>query len=222
MRCGWVLAGLLALLFGCRSSLLPDPAGTATPTVRAAELAKGFWGHSGLAVQGRYFAVLEHSGQLQTFQGMLIIDTEQHQARLVALSDLGAQLFDLRCTAGETTTLSTLPHPGLSGFRGRVANAVRQMLLSHLPGARDEVAEGEELLLRRCQGRHCLVSGFSADGGRLLFKEYQRERELWRTMFSNFIIMDGYEIPTRFDYVDSVQGFALRMEWDPVRRVGNL
>lgn len=217
MKYPLLLAALLVLLCGCAVPSL-DPPGTAAPSAQSEALVGSFWGHSGHLFQGRYSAVLEWDDNLVTFQGVLVVDTLQRQARLVALSDLGARLFDVTLTPEQTSVHTSLPHLGISRLRKRVATAVRRMLLTHLPGIRDDVTLDTQPRLSRCSHDVCLVCGFDPDTGLLLYKHYRTRQPLWRVTFSDYRQSGGYQVPRRFAYNDSHEGDSLTMEWNPERK----
>lgn len=217
MRSRWLTAVLLLALCGCAAKVI-DPPGTAAPSRCSRSLSQEYWGNRGQVWQGRFGAALEGDGQVFTFHGVLVTDTRQGQVRMLALSDLGMRLFDVTWTGGESSVHAALPHPGLWRLRERIAIAVRRMLLSHLPGPRDEVASGEEILLRRCAGDACLVSAFDGDSGDLLYKEYAASQPLWRVTFSDYRGRGGCRVPSRLCYVDSEQEFTLTLEWNPDRK----
>lgn len=212
-----LLAALLVLLCGCAVPSL-DPPGTAAPTPQSEALVGSFWGHSGHRFQGRYSAVLEWDDNLVTFQGVLVVDTLQRQARLVALSDLGAKLFDVTLTPDQTSVHTSLPHLGISRMRKRVVTAVRRMLLTHLPGMRDGVTLDTQTRLSRCSNDVCLLCGFDPVTGLLLYKQYRSRLPLWNATFSDYRQAGVYQVPGRLEYTDSREGDSLTMEWNPERK----
>lgn len=220
MKYTLLLTALLVLLCGCTAPSL-DPPGVAAATPRSEALAGSFWGNSGHLFQGRYSAVLEWDGQLVTFQGVLMIDTRQRQARLVALSDLGARLFDISLTPEQTSVHTSLPHFGISRMRERGASAVRRMLLGYLPGVHDGVTLDAQTLLSRCSHDVCLRSGFDPDTGVLLGKEYRARQPLWRATFADYRQTGGFQVPGRLEYADICRGDRLTMEWNPQRKMVN-
>lgn len=214
MTARWLLALLLAICCGCAAPSV-DPPGTAAPSPLSRSLTRHFWGRGDGVFRGRFSAVLEGQGPLFSCQGVLLVDPRQGQARLVALSDLGMRLFDVTVTLDGTTVQAALPHLGLARLRQRLATAVRRMLLSHLPGPRDAVADQAQPLLRRCLDGQCLTCAFDAGSGVLLYKAYGGQRPGWRAEFSDYQDCGGYQVPARLRYADHEQGFTLTMAWNP-------
>jgi len=214
MTARWLLALLLAFCCGCVAPSV-DPPGMAAPSALSRRLTRDFWGRGHGIFQGRFSAVLEEQDQVFSFQGVLVVNTRQEQVRLVALSDLGMRLFDVTVALDGTTVRTALPHLGLARLREQVASAVRRMLLSHLPGPRDEVTDRGRILLRRCLDSQCLISGFDADSGLLLYKKFGPEQPLWRADFSDYRDRGGFRVPLRLRYADDEEGFTLTMAWNP-------
>jgi len=214
MKVRWLVVLLLVLCCGCAAPS-SDPPGNAEPSRLSRTLSRHFWGHSDGVFRGRYSAVMEQGAQVFSFQGILVGSTQQRQVRLVALSDLGMRLFDMTVATTGVTVHSALPHPGLSRIRKRVATALCRMLLSHLPGSRDAVAEHDGMTLRRCLDGQCLMSRFDARSGLLLYKEYGREALFWHAAFSDYRDCGGIRVPMRLIYADNDHDFTLTMAWTP-------
>lgn len=108
----------------------------------AAQLANGNWLNRPGVWRLRQVALLEIGRHKVPLEGFLRLDPARHQARLLALNEMGVVLFDLRVDAHGEQLQRAIPQlQRVKGLARGVAQSLRRIFLQPRPQADDRLAQ---------------------------------------------------------------------------------
>jgi hypothetical protein len=193
---------ILALLVGCVPRSF-DPVPRAASSLTAGTAVPTYWPGNGKQYRIRFNAKWQEGVDAHSFQGLMLLDCGARTARVVALSELGAKLFDISILPEREQTHSSLPGYGIARLREDTATGIRRTLLTYLPDAGDiRSALVYPATFTRCEQGLCLRNQMT-DNARTAVSVTKDERELWSACFSAFRDVDTVAIPEKLTYFDN-------------------
>lgn len=193
---------MLALLMGCGPRSF-DPAPQAASSLTAVPSVPAYWPEPDKQYRIRFTAEWQEGGRTRSFQGLMLLDCEARTARVAALSELGAKLFDISILPEQEQTHSSLPGYGMARLRDDMATGIRRTLLAYLPDAGDtRSAPVYPATFTRCEQGLCLRNQMT-DNARTAASVTRDGRELWSASYSGFRDVDSVAIPETLAYSDN-------------------
>lgn len=167
----------------------------------------------------RQSVLLELGPRKIPLEGLLRLDTLRHEARLVAMNEMGLVLFDLQLDQQGQTLLRGMPQlQKQPGFAVGVAKSLRQIFLSPLPETSDqlELYPDSQQLWRALPGGR-LTFTFSCSGD-LRETRKKAETDDWRTVYSDYQPLAGSNIPQHIQFNDYRHRVKLSLWLGEVKR----
>ncbi len=178
------------LIQGCVSSKVPFQGTELIPVSPMTTAA--LVGHLWSSGSGRYLirqsALFEFQGSSIPIEGMMRLDLDKKQGRLVAMNEMGVKLFDLVVDPATSESLFVIPElMRYPGFTEAVAISVRRIFLSPGPSPDDTlVLADKSYLLTRTQDNRTLRFVLGGRDVQMIEKSSVSSDEAWRVRYFEF------------------------------------
>lgn len=215
-----LLLTLLLLASGCRTVPFQPTKLVPTRPMTPVQLVDNLWNSGRGAYLIRQSGLFELQGSRTPVEGVMRLDLDRKEARLVGLNDMGVKLFDLVITRTGSEPRFILPELSrFPAFTEAVAISVRRMFLSPEPSANDRLVIGDDsyLLTRSGQGMDCR---FQVGGAavQLLEKQCASPAEEWRVRYYEYQQQSLLLFPRGIVLDDELAGYRLTLWLESVER----
>jgi len=210
----WTLIPIL--LFACTPFERPSTVVDCASTPSREQLQKESWLQQEGIWQLRQSALLEIRTKKIPLEGVLRLDTAQHEARLVAMNEMGLVLFDLELNEQEQQLHRSVPQlQQQPGFAVGVAESLRRIFLAPTPRLSDQLQDSLRLLRDLPGGRLEFIFGCS---GELQETRQQNDAANWRVLYRDYRPVAGQLIPHEIIFNDYDHGVKLSLWVREVKR----
>lgn len=217
--------GLLCLLLtltGCAGVPFAPPELVAVrPRMTAEELAEGAWTAQAGVYRLRQTVLFEFRGARVPMAGMMRLNLDEREVRLVAMNDLGVKFFDLAVEeVGEKQNYLLADLAGIPHFSEAVAASVRRVFLTPRPAKSDalRLAENRYLLLRP-SGEGDIRFTFGGNDPQLIETEAKTERESWKVRYFEYRKAKETVYPRGIVLDDHIAGYRLTLWLEEVEKI---
>jgi hypothetical protein len=217
----FILFILLLLVSGC--STVPFQSTELVPASPAttAALVNGLRSAGRGSFLVRQSALFELKGNRIAIEGVMRLDQDKRQARLVAMNEMGVKLFDLVVDAATSEALFTTPE--LSRYPGvteAVATSVRRIFLAPEPSQNDLLAIAREsYLLTRTDDDRTISFVIGGRDRQLLEKSCVSKSEQWRVRYFEYQQKEQLPLfPRGIVLDDELAGYRLTLWLESVEK----
>ncbi len=200
---------LLLLLTACATPYIP-PEGYVPAPSGAVEACKMPWPDSNIPLRLRQTVSLDAASQHHIIQGVMLLDQNREQVRLVGLSEFGLKLFDLTIRSHDHVQHAL--SPVLGGMRealaAQIAQSVRRIFLSsqNMDLARIYVRPESTMMVHRQVGETVIhVCAPRDEFPRRIFSSPLH----WEANLDEYQFVNDFFFPRRITYQDHRAGYSL-------------
>lgn len=215
-----LLVIMIPAVWGCSSVPFKKTGLVPVKSTTAGVLAKSLWSSGTGKLLIRQSALFEFNGSRTPFEGVIMLDLDKKQARLVALNEMGVKLLDLSVSRSGSEALFVIP--GLAVYPGvtaAVGTSVQRIFLTPEPSEDDLLTVGaESYLLTRNSGDSSIRFLFGGENAQLLEKSYKSRTEQWRVCYYEYLREQRSFFPGGIVLDDDLAGYRLILWLESVEK----